>query len=139
MNPQSTLGTAPAVPTASVTSPINLGHSHMSVRSLIPALLAALACLASAQATALAAEVQAEPAAAASAVPPATAVASAASAAAKTAAVPVQRCHKEYLTGSNLPKTVCETEIPSDLEENRQRALDDLRHTVTPTSRGVGS
>jgi hypothetical protein len=106
----------------------------MSVRSFIPALLAACAGVASAQATAPAVEAAAEPAAAASAAAP---EAPAASGAAKTAAAPVQRCHKEYPTGSNLPKTVCETEMPSDLDQMRQRALDNLKHTVTPGVRGI--
>jgi hypothetical protein len=110
----------------------------MSVRSFIPALLVAFAGAASAQATAPAAETPAEPAAAASAAAPANAAAPAASAATKTAAAPVQRCHKEYPTGSNLPKTVCDAEMPSDLDQMRQRALDDLKHTVTPGLRGVG-
>ena len=108
----------------------------MFARSLIPALLAAFAGVASAQGTAPAAEAPAEPAAAASAAAAAPA-APAASAATKTAATPVQRCHKEYPTGSNLPKTVCETEMPSDLDQMRQRALDNLKHTVTPGVRGI--
>jgi hypothetical protein len=109
----------------------------MFARSLIPALLAAFAGVASAQGTAPAAEAPAEPAAAASAAAAAPA-APAASAATKTAATPVQRCHKEYPTGSNLPKTVCETEMPADLDQMRQRALDDLKHTVQPGLRAIG-
>ena len=109
----------------------------MFSRSLIPALLAAFAGVASAQGTAPAAEAPAEPAAAASAAAPANAAAPAASAATKTAATPVQRCHKEYPTGSNLPKTVCDAEMPTDLDQMRQRALDDLKHTVTPGVRGI--
>jgi hypothetical protein len=114
----------------------------MTVRFIVSAMLAACAGVASAQATAPAAEVPAEPAVAASAAAQATAAdpaAAAASATTKTAAAPVQRCHKEYPTGSNLPKTVCETQMPSDLDQMRQRALDDLKHTVTPGLRGIGS
>jgi len=88
----------------------------MFARSLIPALLAAFAGVASAQGTAPAAEAPAEPAAAASA-------------AAAAPAAP---------TGSNLPKTVCETEMPADLDQMRQRALDDLKHTVQPGLRAIG-
>jgi hypothetical protein len=115
----------------------------MSIRSFMPVLLAAFAGVASAQASAPAEQMPAEPAAAASAVAPATAAAPAAAPAAsgatKTAAAPVQRCHKEYPTGSNLPKTVCESEMPSDLDQMRQRELENLKHTVTPGVRGVGS
>jgi hypothetical protein len=110
----------------------------MLARSLVPALLSACASVASAQATTPATEASAEPDAAASAGA-AAAAAPAASAAPKTAAAPVQRCHREYPTGSNLPKTVCETQMPSDLDQMRERALDDLKHKVTPGLRVIGS
>ena len=113
----------------------------MQFRSLIPALMVALAGAAFAQATAPAPE-PATPAQAAAPAAPATAATSEAAAEpaadTKTAAAPQQRCHKEYRVGSNLPKTVCETEKDSDTEHMREQALDDLKHAVRGGTRTVG-
>jgi hypothetical protein len=103
----------------------------MTFRSLLAALVLASAGPAPAQdaAPAPAPDTKDAPAQAA---PDATA-----SAPATTAAAPPQRCHKEYRTGSNLPKTVCESASESDLERMRIQALEDLKHRVQPGLRAV--
>jgi hypothetical protein len=115
----------------------------MHARLIVPSLLVVLAGFASAEsaepAAANAATV-ATPAPAAPATQPAAADEAAAPASAvKVAAAPQQRCHKEYPTGSNLPRTVCTTAPDPDADRARDRALDDLQHAVHPSYRGVGA
>ena len=111
----------------------------MQFRMLVPAALIAVSGLASAQATAPAAEA-AKPATAATESTPATPATEAAQpvAAASAAEKPKQRCHKEYPTGSNLPKTVCDTERDPEVERARAQALDELRHAVRSPATNPG-
>jgi len=115
----------------------------MQFRMLVPTAMIALSGIASAQATAPAAE-PATPATAATESTPAPAPAVPAVeaaqpvAAASAAEKPKQRCHKEYPTGSNLPKTVCDTERNSADEAARANAMEELKHTVRSPARNPG-
>src|ERR1700760_2565130 len=97
----------------------------MPYRLLASALLIALAGHAAAQATAP------DATGAAPAAAPAAPEAAASAAVEKTAAAaPQQRCHREYPTGSNLPKTVCESADDSQ----HARELDDLKQAMIRSS-----
>ena len=123
----------------------------MQFRMFVPAAMIALSGIASAQATAPAAEAatpapaatESTPATPATSATPATPATPATEAAQPVAAAsatekPKQHCHREYPTGSNLPKTVCDTERDPDAERARAQGLDELRHAVRSPVKNPG-